>query len=76
ASVDMHEYKTGIKVDKKDLRKLLLVFDDFLGQWNYSIYQESQRKSVQGIVDKQWKKIDAEEKAIKDKKKKSLKNKK
>ena len=76
ASVDMHEYKTGIKVDKKDLRKLLLVFDDFLGQWNYSIYPESQRKSVQGIVDKQWKKIDAEEKAIKDKKKKSLKNKK
>ena len=28
---------------------------------------------MQGIVDKQWKKIDAEEKAIKDKKKKSLK---
>ena len=70
ASVDTHEYKTGIKVNKKDLRKLLLVYDDFLGQWNFSIYPESQRKSVQAIVDEQWKKIDAEEKERKDKNKK------
>ena len=58
ASIDYNKYETGIKSNKNDLRKNLIVFDDILGQWNYTIYPEHKREDIQHIIDEQWKKID------------------
>ena len=74
ASIDTREYKTGIRSSKKDLKNTLVLFDDTLGQWNYTIYPENRREEVQEKIDRQWKSIEEQEKEKK-KNKDSKKNK-
>ena len=51
ASLDTREYKTGIKISKKELEKeLLIVRDTFHGEWNYSLYPESRRDEYEKVL--------------------------
>ena len=62
SSIDRNIYKTGIPTKTKDLRNCLLLYDEFLPQWNYTIYPEWRRKEVIDKVEKQWETIDIEKK--------------
>ena len=62
ASLDETVYETKIDTNQDMLRRTLVVFDDDLPLWNYTIYPESMREEVQHIVDKQWEMIDENEK--------------
>ena len=51
ASLDTREYKTGIKISKKELEKELLIDRDvFHGEWNYSLYPESRRDEYKKML--------------------------
>ena len=62
ASIDPNEYKTGLPSNKKDLRSTNILFDEVLGQWNYTIYQKNKKEEVEDIIKNQWEKIDEAEK--------------
>lgn len=36
--LDENDYKIGIKVSKKELENLNIIFDNFHVEWNYTIY--------------------------------------
>ena len=36
--IDFNDYKTGIKVSDDELAGIIIVKDDFCGNWNYTIY--------------------------------------
>ncbi len=69
SSLDSNVYETGLPSNNKDLRNGLLLYDDFLPQWNYSLFPESRREEVQSSVIKQWEMIDKIKKEIKKNKK-------
>ena len=57
------------------MRNILILFDSFLPQWNYSIYPEYMREGIQNLINEQWKEIDELEKMKKKKKQKQKRTK-
>lgn len=54
AKLDTREYKTGIKISKKQLEDYILIArDSFHGEWNYTLYPESKRGEYLRVLKEQ-----------------------
>ena len=53
AELDAKEYRTGIKLTKKEISEKLLIFrENFHGDWNYTIFPTSQKEPFEKILSK------------------------